>query len=345
MTDKEVMRTDIKPGIRRIVARAAARVDLSGGSLDLWPIGLIVGASSTVNVAISLAATVEMTKSGEPGLRLVSEDMRADYLWRPGYPPGPLPLVERLCVACGVTAGWRVETRSDVPPGSGLGGSSAMSIALLLALNAASGRRMEDNAAAAFCRDMEAAHLRIPTGVQDFWPALRGGVLCIRYEPGGDVIEKLPVSIKALASRLLVAYSGQSRLSASTNWDLMKSLLDGDPETFRHLKGIADVTNRVKKCLEAGDVEGVGPLMDEEWKHRRQLADGISTAVIEGMLSRGRKAGALGGKACGAGGGGSLAFIVPEDARLEVEQALEREGARILRAHPVERGHSLEIEL
>jgi len=344
MTDREIMRKDIKSGIRRIVAKASSRVDLAGGSLDLWPIGLIVGASSTVNVAISLAATVELTHSGEPGLRLVSEELRADYLWRPGSPPGPLPLVERLCSAYGVTGGWRVEIRSDVPPGSGLGGSSAISLALLLALNATSGRRIEDDAAVAFCRDIEAANLRIPTGVQDFWPALRGGVLCIRYEPGGDVVEKLPVSMKALGSLLLVVYSGQSRLSASTNWNLMKSLLDGDTDTFRHLKGIADVTAQVKKCLEAGNVEGVGPLMDEEWKHRRQLANGISTAVIEGMLSRAREAGALGGKACGAGGGGSLAFIVPKGARLKVEQALECEGARILTAHPVERGHSLKVE-
>ena len=330
--------------IRRVTARAAARVDFAGGSLDLWPIGLIVGASSTVNVAISLAATVELTRTRERGLRLVSEELRADYRWRPGSPPGPLPLVERLCGACGVIGGWRVETRSDVPPGSGLGGSSAMSVALLLALNAAVGREMADAAVVAFCRDLEAANLRIPTGVQDFWPALRGGVLSIRYEPGGEVIERLSVPMKALASRLLVVYSGQSRLSASTNWNLTKRFLDGDPETFRHLKGIAEIAARVKKCLEAGDINGVGPLMDEEWNHRRQLADGISTVAIEEMLSRARKAGALGGKACGAGGGGSLAFVVPEGARLEVEQALEREGARILAAHPVERGHSLEID-
>jgi D-glycero-alpha-D-manno-heptose-7-phosphate kinase len=219
-----------------------------------------------------------------------------------------------------------------------------MSVALLLALNAAARRELADASAVAFCRDLEAANLRVPTGVQDFWPAFRGGVLSIRYEPGGDIVENLPVSLKTLASRLLVVYSGQSRLSAGTNWNLTKRFLDGDSEALRHLKGIADVAARVRKCLEAGDIDGVGPLMDEEWNHRRRLADGISTAAIEGLLSRARKAGALGGKACGAGGGGSLAFIVPEGARLDVEQALEREGARILAAHPVERGHCLEID-
>ena len=330
--------------MKRIVARAAARVDLAGGSLDLWPVGLIVGGASTVNVAVSLAATVDLTRTGERDLRLVSEDTGADYAWRAGSPPGALPLVERFCAACGVTAGWRIETRSDVPPGSGLGGSSAMSVALLLALNAASGKRMEDSIAAAFCRDVEAANLRIPTGVQDFWPALRGGVLSIRYETGGDTVERVPVPLKALASKLVVAYSGQSRLSAATNWDLMKRLMDGDAETFLHLKGIAEVAARMRACLEAGDVESAGPLMNEEWGHRRELADGITNAAIEGMVSHARKAGATGGKACGAGGGGSLAFIVPEGARLEVEQALEREGARILVAHPVEKGHTLEVE-
>lgn len=173
--DKSAARVEVKSSARRIVARAAARVDLAGGSLDLWPIGLIVGGSSTVNVAISLAATVELTRTRERGLRLISEELGADYRWRPASPPGPLPLAESFCSACGVTDGWRVVTRSDVPQGSGLGGSSAMSVALLLALNAAAGLEMEDAAAVALCRDLEAVNLKIPTGVQDFWPAFREG--------------------------------------------------------------------------------------------------------------------------------------------------------------------------
>lgn len=331
-------------GIRRIVARASARVDLAGGSLDLWPVGLLIPGASTVNLAIGLSATVELERTGGPGIRLVSQDLGVDYLWKPDAPPGPLPLVERFCRAFRLDVGWTLRARSEVPPGSGLGGSSAMSVALLLALAACTGRPLEHAAAAATCRDLEAANLGIPTGVQDFWPALLGGVLCIRYEPGGETVRRLSVSLEALSSRLLVAYSGQSRLSARTNWDLIKRCLDGDPQTRSHLAGIADVANGLRESLESGDLEAVGPLLGQEWEHRRLLAEGVSTPRTEQLLAKAREAGATGGKACGAGGGGCLAFWVPEGARWKAAEALEREGARILEARPVETGHSLEVE-
>ena len=328
---------------RTIVARASARVDLAGGSLDLWPVGLIVGGACTVNVAVSLRATVELLRTDRPGLRLVSEDLGADYLWKPGRAPGPLPLVERFCQAFGLSEGWEVAARSDVPPGSGLGGSSALSVALLLALGACTGRTMEKAGAAAFCRDLEAVNLGIPTGVQDFWPALAGGVLCIRYEPGGEAVERIPVSLADLKTRLLVAYSGQSRVSARTNWELIKRCLNGDPKTRGHLAGVAAAASELRERLCAGDLDGAGPLLTREWEHRRQLARGISTPRVERLLRAAREAGASGGKACGAGGGGCLAFWVPQGARWKVAQALEREGAAVLEARPVSRGHSLEV--
>jgi D-glycero-alpha-D-manno-heptose-7-phosphate kinase len=330
--------------MKRVLVRAAARVDLAGGSLDLWPIGQIVAGASTVNVAISLAASVECRPTDGSGVKLSSRDLLASYQWHPGDPPGTLALVERLCELYSVTGGWEIQSWSDVPPGSGLGGSSAMAVAVALALGAITGNRRTHSEVAALCRDAEAAHLRIPTGVQDYWPALRGGVLRIEYRPGWDRVENLKLPLKTIASRLVVAYSGVSRLSADTNWSLCKRFLDGDPDVKGRLEGIADVARRMKAALEEGDWDGCGHLLSEEWHHRRGLAAGISTPSMENLMDRAAQAGALGGKACGAGGGGCLAFWVREGARLEVERALEREGARVLPAHPVPRGHVLEVE-
>ena len=330
--------------MERVRTSAAARVDLAGGSLDLWPIGQLIPGSATINVAVSLAATVECRATGESAVSLASADLGAAYLWNPGQPPGPLALAERLCEVFGVTSGWSLAMRSDVPPGSGLGGSSAMSIALALALKTISGRAIGDDALVALCRDLEAVQLQIPTGVQDFWPALKGGLLAIRYAAGGERVDTLPVSLKAVASRLVVAYTGHSRLSAGTNWSLYKRFLDGEAAARRGLEGIAAVARALEGKLLAGDLDGAGALLGEEWEHRRSLAEGISTPATEALMEAARRAGSLGGKACGAGGGGCLAFLVREGTRLEVEAALEREGARVLAAHPVERGHLVEVE-
>jgi D-glycero-alpha-D-manno-heptose-7-phosphate kinase len=308
--------------MKRVLVRAAARVDLAGGSLDLWPIGQIVAGATTVNMAISLAASVECRPTDSSGVKLSSRDLLASYHWHPGDPPGTLALVERLCELYSVTSGWEIQSWSDVPPGS----------------------RRTHSEVAALCRDAEAAHLRIPTGVQDYWPALRGGVLRIEYRPGWDRVENLKLPLKTIASRLVVAYSGVSRLSADTNWSLCKRFLDGDPDVNGRLEGIADVARRMKAALDEGDWDGCGHLLSEEWHHRRGLAAGLSTPSMENLMDRAAQAGALGAKACGAGGGGCLAFWVREGARLEVERALEREGARVLPAHPVPRGHVLEVE-
>ena len=275
--------------MQRVRAAAAARVDLAGGSLDLWPIGQIVPRAMTVNVAVSLAAMVECRATGTAGIDLASRDLLAAYTWHPGQSPGALVLAERLCEAFGVVDGWSIATRSDVPPGSGLGGSSAMSVAIALALRGISGMDLSDAQLVALCRDIEASHLQIPTGVQDFWPALRGGLLCIHYEAGGDRLEPLEVSLKALASRLVVAYSGHSRLSADTNWALYKRFLDGEPTARRGLEGIARAAEAMRNRLAAGDFDGAGLLLEEEWQHRRLLAEGVSTPALEALMSAAKR--------------------------------------------------------
>jgi len=329
--------------MREIAARAATRVDLAGGSLDIWPIGLNVPGALTVNVAVSPSASVRLRPRAGGVLLLRSEDLGLEYEWTPGAGTGGLPLVEGLCAHYGVSGGWEILTSSDSPPGAGIGGSSALSVALSLALARLSGRREAPARLVAVCRDLEAVNLGIPTGVQDFWPPLLGGVLAIRYVPGGDVVERVGLPLRKLAERLVVVYSGESRLSSRTNWSLIRSFLDGDGDTREALEGIAGVAARMRAALEEGKLDEAGRLLGVEWGYRRRLSPGISTPRMEELGDVAMGAGALGWKACGAGGGGCLALLAREGHRNQVQRALEREGARILIAHPVKRGHSLEV--
>jgi len=330
--------------VRRIGARAPARVDLAGGSLDLWPLGLLVKGAQTVNVALSLEAEAVLEETGARGVELVSEDYGVRYTWSVGGPPGPLRLLERYCQHYGLTDGWRLTTRSGSPPGAGLGGSSALSVAVARCLIEATGGTFQEETLVAECRDIEAQELGIPTGVQDFWPAVRGGVLCLRYAPGSVQVTPLRVDLGTLADRMVVAYTGQSRLSAHTNWELFKRFFDGDPAVRVAFDGIASAARGMEEALLAADWEACGQYLALEMTHRARLAPGIETPGSLALVQASRSEGALGAKVCGAGGGGCLVFWVRQGYKEAVSRCLEARGARILAAEPSASGLRLEVE-
>lgn len=328
--------------MERVISRAPARVDLAGGSLDLWPVGLITGGAITVNVALSLRAEVTCTRREGPVL-LASGDLDASYEWAPGADRGALPLLERFCEHFGVVKGWEIRTVSGSPPGAGLGGSSALSVALAGALGAIAGSALEDQAVVALCRDLEAVQLGIPTGVQDFWPAIRGGALSIRYEPGQDGIEPLDVNLDGLDARMVVAYSGRSRLSSGTNWEMVKRFLDGDEKTRGAMLGVAAAARAVRESLLNGDLDAMARAVAEEWSHRQRLAPGVATDETRGLEEVALKAGAVACKACGAGGGGCMVFFAAEGRKETLAKGLSAAGAQVLEAHPTRLGRVVEV--
>lgn len=327
--------------MERVLSRAPARVDLAGGSLDLWPMGLVVGEALTVNVAVSLFAEVSCTRRSG-GMLLRSADLGASYEWAPGGARGPLALLERFCEHFGVVGGWEVSTSSGSPPGAGLGGSSALSVALAGALGAVRGSAPEGAELVALCRDLEAMQLGIPTGVQDFWPALLGGALAIRYEAGRDAVERLEVPLAELGSRMVVAYCGRTRLSSGTNWAMMKRFIDGDAGTRAALEGVAAAARAVRESLLRREWDAMARGVAREWGYRRHLAPGVATEETDRLEDAAARAGAEGWKACGAGGGGCMVFLGPENRRGAIAESLASAGATVLNAMPSAQGRTVE---
>ena len=182
----------------------------------------------------------------------------------------------------------------------------------------------------------------LPTGRQDHFPALLGGVLEIRHEVGGEQIHPLVVDLEALGRSLIVAYTGKSHFSAGKNWQVVRRRLDGDEEIVRLLDGIARAAAELPEALEQGDLARVGELMSAEWSYRSHLAEGITTPTIDSLLAAARDSGAWGGKGCGAGGGGSIAVLAPASKRDQVAASLRQAGAQLLTAAPT--GEPLSIE-
>lgn len=327
-----------------VTAKAWCRVDLAGGTLDIWPLGLFHPGARTVNVAIDLAVTVRL-QPGRPdggayrvrqGESVVEAASAAELVRSP-----EAALVGVVAAHLGLPP-LDAELASASPRGGGLGGSSAMTVALLAAAEEAFGLpKTGASEKAHLARDLEARLMSLPTGLQDHYPALLGGALEILSRPGGESVRRLDVDLGELGDRLLVVYSGQSHFSAGQNWQVVRRRLDGEAEVTELFAGIAEVAAETAAALEARDFQRTGELVGREWGYRRRLAEGVSTPLLEELLGLARSLGAWGGKACGAGGGGCLAILCPPERRQAIAERLAAAGATPLAARPTGEGLSV----
>ncbi len=319
----------------QIRCRAWCRVDLAGGTLDIWPLGVLHAGSRTVNLAISIPVQVSITATADryevvQDGTLVQASTPQELCNQSGS-----ALVGMVCAELSLPS-IRVSIESGSPRGGGLGASSALTVALLCAARKFLDTPMPGpDETARLARDIEARMMGLPTGVQDHYPALLGGALEISYQLGSDRVRKLSVNLEELGAHLLVAYTGRSHFSASNNWQIIRRRLEGDSESVELFEGISSIAARIVPALEAGDWETTGDLVGQEWRLRSRLAAGISTPTIEALLEGATKLGAWGGKACGAGGGGCVVLFCPSEKKDEIAREVERLGGEILPAHPV----------
>lgn len=328
----------------RIRARAWCRVDLAGGTLDIWPLGLLHDGARTVNLAIDLPVEVELSRR-PAGYAVAQGDDLREAEEAAGLTARPeTALVGHVALAFDLPP-FAARLGSASPRGGGLGASSSMVVALIAAAEELFGRpRSSPERLAVLGRDLEARMMALPTGVQDHHAALLGGLLDIRYTVGGDSVRRLPFDERALGDSLVLAFTGKSHFSAGQNWQIVRRRMEGESEVTELLQGIADTASDVVAAFERGDLQEVGVLIGREWSFRRRLADGVSTPGIEDLLERARSAGAWGGKACGAGGGGCIAVLAPPARRADIGAALEAGGATLLAARPVSSGLTVERE-
>ena len=317
----------------RIRSSAPTRVDLAGGTLDIWPLYLLHEGARTVNAAITVRAECELSAAAE-GVHVTSEDTgavlhapRADALTGTEQPL----LVSRL-LRHFKPDGITIVTRSGSPVGAGLAGSSALNIALCAALAAWCDQHLPPAALTALALDLEAQVIRAPTGGQDYQPAVYGGVASLALGPGGMRRRPLAIDTAALGARMVLAYTGDSRNSGANNWEITKRRLDGEPQVTAALQDIADIAAEMEDALENEDWRAVGRQLSAEWTVRKQLAPGVTTPAIDAQIGAGLEAGATGAKVCGAGGGGCILLLAEPEHTGAVRSALASRGAQILDA-------------
>jgi D-glycero-alpha-D-manno-heptose-7-phosphate kinase len=316
----------------QIDSSAPTRIDLAGGTLDIWPLYLFHERAQTINAAISLRARCTIQPRRDRGLTIVSDDTgrRVDVAhWSELRDTHELKLLGRLLHYFQADS-IEMHTRSESPMGAGIAGSSALNIAVCGALIAWSGQPRSDADLLQIAMNVEAQAIDVPTGAQDYRPALYGGISAVELNVDGIRRVHLPVAAPELERRLVLAYTGASRNSGINNWEVTKRHIDGDREVQRRFDRIRDIAGSMREALERGDWREVGLQVAEEWENRKGLAPGVTTPEIDAMLAAARAAGALGGKVCGAGGGGCLFCLGEPDRVPAIRDAIASHGGRLL---------------
>jgi galactokinase/mevalonate kinase-like predicted kinase len=259
----------------RIIAEAPYRVDLAGGTLDIWPLYLFHPGAATVNFAINRHTRCAIETLGGPEIRVRSNDLDAAENFR-SLAELDRTARPRLPLAAHLLRFFR--------PGTGL----------------------------AMRTDSEA-----PAGVRRV---------------------AIPVDLDDFNRRIVLCYTGAPPNSGINNWEVAKAYIDGERKIQRNFEHIASIASSMRVAVKKGDWTEAGRLLREEWSHRRKNAPGISTPVIDRLIALARRAGSLGAKVCGAGGGGCVFFLVERGAQATVSRAVANAGGVILPVQVAARG-------
>ncbi len=318
-----------------IESKAPTRVDLAGGTLDIWPLYLFHPGAVTINAAITRYASCRLETNGAHTIRLVSRDTHTEETF-PSFAAlvnakrYRLPLLAEIVKFFRPDGGFTLTTDSEAPAGAGIGGSSAMAVAICAALDRFTGAGKSKVDWIHISRDAEAIVIHVPTGTQDHYPPAFGGAAAIELPPGGEHRVELRLNLDELERRLVVCYTGKPRQSGINNWEVFKAHINGKPSVLANLERISEIAQDLRRALEAGDWKEAGHLMHSEWTFRKKNLPTISTKTIDAIIAGARRSGALAGKVCGAGGGGCVVLLIEPEARERIEAAIENAGGRLL---------------
>jgi len=332
-----------------ITAQAPCRADLAGGTVDLWPLYLFHPGALTLNFALEILTTCRITPLAGSRIELRSvdtsrEESFADLAELNASRKPRHPLAWHCVNFFAPEQGFRLETNSESPAGAGISGSSALMIATCAALARFTRRKLDLEQLRALAQNIEAQIIRVPTGCQDYYPALYGGVSAMHLDPDGIHRAAVPVAPEEIELRFLLAYTGAPRQSGINNWEVFKAHINGDQHVFRNFDKIVALARHMHQAFLRHDWEDVARLLREEWKLRRSNAPGITTPLIDKLIAVGQKNGGRAAKVCGAGGGGCVLLMVEEGAKEAVGQAVTEAGARMLPLRVARAGLRLSVQ-
>jgi D-glycero-alpha-D-manno-heptose-7-phosphate kinase len=321
--------------------KSPTRVDLAGGTLDCWPLYLFLGDGPiTINVAVDIFTYAHLKERIDSSIELISKDLGAKKIYSSldaclADQDPAFDLVRAHLRYWKPAKGFSLSTRSESPVGGGLGGSSSLCITLLKAFSKWMDRPFANDEMVRVASHIEAQILLKPTGTQDYFPPIYGGLNFIQYGVPGPRVEVRKIDQELFRDRFLLVYTGRSHHSGINNWQVIKQWLDGDEKTRAALTRLADVSQQMKAALSENRVDDLPKIFEKEYEARTQLSEGFSSPEIKRLSEIARSQGAV-AKICGAGGGGCVLIWCPDRQIEKVRAAISQTDFQILPAKPWE---------
>lgn len=303
--------------------------------MDIWPLYLFHPGAVTVNFAVNILTRCRIAPLPGKRIHLKSIDTKREETF-PDFAAlcrartYKHPLAAYLVRFFEAQGGFELETNSESPAGAGISGSSALMIATTAALARWTGRKLSREEIRVIAQNVEAQLIKVPTGCQDYYPALYGGVNAIHLEADGIHREAIPVPREDMEARFVLAYTGAPRQSGINNWEVFQAHINGDRRVLRNFDEIGEIARGMHLALARGAWRDVANLLRAEWKLRRTNAPRITTPLIEKLIAAATKNGASAAKVCGAGGGGCVVFFTPPERKHHVVNAVRQAGGRVL---------------
>jgi len=293
---------------------APVRVDFAGGTLDIYPLYLLLESAFTLNVSLELKVKVKITE-GEKLHKITSCDLNKHLEFGNETPiiKGDLESFQRAVKFFSPTKTLNITLSSPLPAGSGLGASSALLIALMAGLNKITEKNYSFTELIDYTANIEAQSLKTLTGKQDYIASVYGGINFIKFGLKGWAVEALEIQdfYKTLEDYVILYFTGKSHSSGKVNWEVVKAFLDGKPSVISAFKEIKKITKHMKEAFITKDIQAIAYWLNAESNYRKSLYTTIYPVWVEEIINDVKKLGGFAAKVCGAGGGGSILFIVP----------------------------------
>ena len=336
-----------------IRSRAPVRIDFGGGWTDV-ALFTQEQRGTVVNAAINIYSYVTVRELGpkkiqtkeygynhfkeveDNSIKIYSADFdiyqEADEIKKLEY-DGNMDLAKAALKRSNINYGVEVITRSNAPAGSGLGTSASMGVALVGALSKLNGSTLLPYELAELASSIERHELNILGGKQDQYASALGGINYMEFFGEEVKTSRLQLScdiIYELEKSLVLCYTGKSRLSSNIHQNVVDAYRRKDRETLDAIRNLRQITLDMKNALLEDDLFSFGQLLNENWKNQKRLHLSVTNSQIDSLFDIALNDGAIGGKACGAGGGGCLVFFCLPDKEHLVRKKLEEVGVTII---------------
>lgn len=326
-----------------LIARAPVRISFAGGGTDL-PAFFNRQRGAVVSATIDKYVYVILTVHGGPELQILSSDYRTFYRHTPGqalFWEGDLNLPKAILHEFGIDNGVSMFLASEVPPGTGLGSSSTLTVAAVKAVSAARGQTLSKAEVARLATRVELEKMGMPIGYQDQYASAYGGLNFFEFSPAGVEVTPLrtpPGTAEALQRNLLLFFTGTARESSKILSRQRENTERSQADVLRALQAVRDLADALRDTLARGDLAGFGECLHAGWEQKKRFAAGVSNPEIDAAYETARAHGALGGKLAGAGGGGFMMIYCRDGAQAAVTEALGQRGLRRMDFHFEEGG-------